>query len=69
MDWSCSTGSRPSKTPDRKPEVDGEGGLRDLAVAYSVIESSVAGRQVKVDEVASGSVNEYQREIDEALGI
>ena len=53
----------------RKPEVDGEGGLRDLAVAYSVVESSVVGRQVKVDEVASGSVNEYQREIDEALGI
>ncbi|MCY3800373.1 MAG: Gfo/Idh/MocA family oxidoreductase [Chloroflexi bacterium] len=53
----------------REPEVDGAGGLRDLAVAYSVVESSVAGRQVKVDEVASGSVDEYQREIDVALGI
>lgn len=54
---------------ERKPEVDGEGGLRDLAVAYSALESSLAGRQVKVDDVASGSVNEYQREIDEALEI
>jgi hypothetical protein len=55
--------------PDRTPEVDGVGGLRDLAVAYSVLESSVLGQQVLVDDVASGQVNEYQREIDEALEI
>ncbi len=55
--------------PDRTPEVDGEGGLRDLAVAYAVLESSTTGRQVRVDDVASGNVSEYQREIDAALGI
>jgi predicted dehydrogenase len=49
----------------QRPEIDGEEGLRDLAIAYAVIESSVAGRPVTVDEVARGEVDAYQREIDE----
>ena len=64
LDWLKSI-----EAPSRRPEVDGAGGLRDLAVAYAVLESSVLGRQVRVDDVAFGTVNEYQREIDQALGI
>lgn len=44
--------------------VSGEEGLRDLAIAYAVIESSVAGRPVTVDEVERGEVRAYQQEID-----
>ena len=55
--------------PWRTPEVDGEGGLRDLALAYSVLESSVTRRQVSVHEVASGNLNECQSRIDDLRGI
>ncbi len=52
----------------RPPEVDGPSGMLDLAVALGVYESAEAGRVVTVDEVLSGSVDAYQREINEALG-
>ncbi len=52
----------------RQTEVSGEEGLRDLAIAYAVIESSVAGRPLTVDEVEQGAVAAYQREIDEYYG-
>jgi 1,5-anhydro-D-fructose reductase (1,5-anhydro-D-mannitol-forming) len=48
----------------RQAEVSGQEGLRDLAIAYAVIESSVAGRPVSVDEVERGAVDAYQRELD-----
>jgi 1,5-anhydro-D-fructose reductase (1,5-anhydro-D-mannitol-forming) len=47
------------------PETSGEEGLRDLACAFAILESSALGRQVTQDEVLSGAVNGYQREIDE----
>ena len=53
----------------RQTEVSGEEGLRDLAIAYAVIESSVAGRPVTVDEVERGAVDAYQQEIDEFYGL
>lgn len=40
-------------------------GVMDLAVAYAVLESSAAGRPVRVEEVMSGTANVYQEEIDE----
>lgn len=46
-------------------ETSGEEGLRDLAAAYAILESDVAGRAVTLDEVLSGAVNGYQREIDD----
>ena len=49
----------------RDPETSGQEGLRDLAAAYAILESSVAGRAVTLDEVLSGTVDGYQREIDE----
>ncbi len=47
------------------PETSGEEGLRDLAAAFAMLESSALGRQVTLDEVLSGEVSSYQREIDE----
>lgn len=53
---------------DRVPEMDGSQGLRDLAVAYAVLESSAAGAAVKVKDVEEGAVEEYQKEINEHYG-
>jgi 1,5-anhydro-D-fructose reductase (1,5-anhydro-D-mannitol-forming) len=51
------------------PETSGEEGLRDLACAFAILESSALGRQVTQDEVLSGAVDAYQREIDEHYGL
>lgn len=48
----------------REPETSGREGLRDLAAAFSVLESSVARRTVEVQEVLRGALREYQRPID-----
>ena len=52
----------------REPETSGRDGLRDLAVAYAVLESHHAERRVSVNEVLSGELREYQRPIDERFG-
>jgi predicted dehydrogenase len=52
-----------------QPEVDGATGLRAMAIIYALFESQVAGRPVTVDEVASGTLDAYQQEIDAALGL
>lgn len=52
-----------------QPECSGREGLLDLACAYAVVESSVAGRAVTLDEVASGSLRDYQRPIDAKYGL
>lgn len=49
----------------KDPETSGDEGLRDLAAAFAMLESAVAGRAVSLEEVLSGTVAEYQREIDE----
>ncbi len=51
------------------PEISGVEGLRDLAAAFAIIESSHLGRTVTLDEMLSGAVDGYQREIDEYYGI
>ncbi len=51
------------------PETSGVEGLHDLAGAFAIIESSHLGRTVTLDEVLSGAVDGYQREIDEFYGI
>ena len=48
-------------------EVDAMQGTRALAVIYGLLESAVEGRLVTMDEVLSGKVSEYQREINESL--
>jgi predicted dehydrogenase len=50
------------------PETSGAEGLRDLACAFGVLESSLLKRQVTLDEVLSGRVNAYQQEIDRHYG-
>jgi predicted dehydrogenase len=47
------------------PETSGREGLRDLASAFAILESSALGRQVTLDEVLDGAADAYQREIDE----
>jgi hypothetical protein len=52
-----------------EPELSGEEGLRDLAAAFAIHESALAGREVRVDDVASGEVSQYQDELNERWGI
>ncbi len=52
-----------------RPEVDGAVAKRAVALVYALFESGVAGRPVTIDEVESGAVDAYQREIDEHLGL
>jgi predicted dehydrogenase len=52
-----------------QPEVTAEQGLADLALTYAPFESHRLGRPVTLREVAEGTAGDYQREIDEALGL
>jgi predicted dehydrogenase len=54
---------------DRPPEVDGIAGLKAVALIYAILESSVAGTSLRVEDVEAGKVDAYQREIDEAIGL
>ncbi|MBM4045125.1 MAG: Gfo/Idh/MocA family oxidoreductase [Planctomycetes bacterium] len=49
----------------RAPEPSGRQGLRDLAVCYAMIESSLLNAPVKVKDVEAGQIDGYQREINE----
>jgi predicted dehydrogenase len=53
----------------RSPETDGWQGLKDIAVCYSIVESALLNRPVKVSDVESGEIAFYQREINEYYGI
>jgi predicted dehydrogenase len=53
----------------RPPEVGPLEGMQALALLYAVLESGHARAPVKFDDVISGSVSEYQKEIDAAAGI
>lgn len=52
----------------RGPEVSGVGGLRNLAVAYAFCESSLRGATVKVNEIESGHISDFQNELDRQMG-
>jgi len=47
-----------------QPEVNGEDGLRTLALPLAVYESGYSGQAVAVADVLSGKVHAYQDEID-----
>ena len=51
------------------PETSGREGLLDLACAFAMLESSMAGREVTLAEVLSGEVRAYQGEIDGFYGV
>lgn len=53
----------------RSPVIDGNEGLRDLACAWAVLESSRAGRRITLDEILSGEVATAQREIAAHFGL
>jgi predicted dehydrogenase len=53
----------------RDPETSGREGLHDLACAFAMLESSALRRQVTLQEVLDGSVDTYQRPIDEYYGL
>jgi len=54
---------------NREMETSGEEGLRDLAVSYAVIEASRLRQAVKVDDVESGKLMDYENEINAHYGI
>ncbi|MCA9177917.1 MAG: Gfo/Idh/MocA family oxidoreductase [Planctomycetales bacterium] len=53
----------------RAPETSGKVGLRDLAAATAILESSHSGRRVLVDDVAEGRVRDWQRPLDRKHGL
>lgn len=52
-----------------KPEVDSEAGMSALALAYALLESGALRAPVALRDVLSGSVREYQRAIDDTVGL
>ena len=50
-------------------EVDAEQGTRSVAVSYGMLESGESGRIVAIDEMIAEGIDDYQREINESLGI
>jgi len=54
---------------EREMETSGREGLRDLAASYALIESSLMGRPVKVDDVESGKIGRYEEEINKYYNI
>jgi predicted dehydrogenase len=52
-----------------QPEASGEEGLRDVATAFAVLESSFARRAVSVEDVLTGRVRDAQRTIDANYGL
>jgi 1,5-anhydro-D-fructose reductase (1,5-anhydro-D-mannitol-forming) len=59
LNWLESIGS------GKEPIVSGREGLRDLACAWAVLESSLAGRQVTLDEILSGELRNAQKPVAE----
>ncbi|MGD9713714.1 MAG: Gfo/Idh/MocA family protein, partial [Thermomicrobiales bacterium] len=51
------------------PEVDGVTGKRAVALVLALFESQLASRPVTISEIEAGTVNEWQREIDEHYGL
>jgi predicted dehydrogenase len=51
------------------PETSGHEGVRDLACAFALLESSGLGRRVMLDEVLTGQVAAYQEGIDVHYGL
>ena len=53
----------------RPPEVDGQTGMKALALAYGLLEAGLARRVVTMDEILEGEVESYQEQINIATGI
>ena len=54
---------------NREPEVDGWTGLQAKAISIAIYESGTSGEAVSIADVLDGTVNAYQKEIDEHWGL
>ena len=54
---------------NRPAETSGDEGLRDLAASFAIVESSLAGRTIALGDVLDGTVDAYQRDLDEHYGL
>jgi len=52
-----------------KPEVDGMEGLKDQAICMAVFESAALNKPVSISDIENCKIEEYQREINEGLGV
>jgi len=52
-----------------KPDNHGWQGLQDIAISYAITESSLSKCPVKIEDMISGKVDGYQKEINEKYGI
>lgn len=59
----------PAPAAAAQPEASGAEGLRELACAFAILEADTLHAAVRVDEVLSGRIDAYQREIDQAYGL
>ena len=50
-------------------KMTGEEGLIDLALSYAILESAELRQAVTLPDVLSGSVEEYQKPINEHYGL
>ncbi len=50
-------------------EVDAHQGTRSVAISYAMLESGATGQIVHIDKMLDETINTYQREIDDGLGI
>ncbi len=53
----------------REMETSGWEGLMDLAASYAMIESSLMGKSIKVEDVMLGKIGKYEEEINSHYGI
>jgi len=49
----------------RRPEVDGETGMKAKAICEAIYESAYCGEAVRYDDVLTGKVEAYQRPIND----
>jgi len=54
---------------NRKPEVTGWDGFAAQAICEAIYESALSGQAVKVDDVISGKIEAYQKDINEHWGL
>jgi len=52
-----------------KPDNHGWEGLNDIVVSYAITESSWFNQPVKIEDVLSGKVEGYQKELNERYGL
>lgn len=53
----------------RRPEVDGETGMKAKAICEAIFESAYIGQAVRYDDVLNGKVEGYQKSINEHWGL